>query len=83
MEEKVKVIPLVIGAPGTTHIKFRNWLKENRKLQKSVLLHNAGILQKVLDGVTIKNTGSWKPRNTGRMQIQNQKPKYMQHRGPQ
>ena len=58
MKEKVKVIPLVIGAPGTTHIKFR-------KLQKSVLLHNAGILQKVLDGVTIKNTGSWKPRNTG------------------
>ena len=44
---KVKVIPLVIGALGTTPIKLRNWLKkigiENQitELQKTVLLHTA------------------------------------------
>ena len=52
---KVKVIPLVIGVPGTTPIKLRNWLKEIfietqiNELQKTVLPHTARILRKVLD----------------------------------
>ena len=52
---KVKVIPLVIGVPGTTPIKLRNWLKEIfietqiKELQKTVLPHTARILRKVLD----------------------------------
>ena len=47
---KVKVIPLVISALGTTHIKLGHWLKEIGtetqviKLQKTVLLHTAKIL---------------------------------------
>ena len=51
---KVKVIPLVIGALGKTPIKLRNWLNEIRietqisELQKTVLLHTARILRKVL-----------------------------------
>ena len=52
---KVKVIRLEIGAPGTTPIKLRNWLKEIgietqiTELQKTVLLHTARILRKVLE----------------------------------
>ena len=52
---KVTVIPLVIGVPGTTPIKLRNWLKEIfietqiNELQKTVLPHTARILRKVLD----------------------------------
>ena len=52
---KVKVIPLEIGALGTTPIKLRNWLKEIgietqiTELQKTVLLHTARILRKVLE----------------------------------
>ena len=52
---KVKVIPRVIGVPGTTPIKLRNWLKEIfietqiNELQKTVLPHTARILRKVLD----------------------------------
>ena len=52
---KVKVIPLVIGVPGTTPIKLRNLLKEIfietqiNELQKTVLPHTARILRKVLD----------------------------------
>ena len=52
---KVKVIPLMIGALGLTSIKLRNWLKEIgiktqiTELQKTVLLHTARILQKVLE----------------------------------
>ena len=44
---KVKVIPLVMGALGTTSIKLQNWLKEIGietqipELQKTVLLHTA------------------------------------------
>ena len=51
---KVKTIPLVIGALGTTAIKLRNWIKEIGietkiiELQKTALLHTAQILQKVL-----------------------------------
>ena len=42
---KAKVIPLAIGALGTTPIKLRNWLKEKgietqvTELKKTVLLH--------------------------------------------
>ena len=45
----------MIGALGTTPIKLRNWLKEIcietqiTELQKTVLLHTAQILQKVLE----------------------------------
>ena len=52
---KVKVIPLVIGALGTTPIKLKNWLKEIvietqiTELQKTVLLYTARILRKVLE----------------------------------
>ena len=52
---KVKVIPLVIGAIGATPIKSRNWSKERgietqiTELQKTVLLHTAQILLKVLE----------------------------------
>ena len=52
---KFKVIPLVIGALGTTFIKLRNWLKEIgtgtqiMELQKTLLLHTAQILQEILD----------------------------------
>ena len=51
---KVKVIPLVIGALGTTPVKFRNWLKEIgitqiTELQKTVLLHTTRILRKTLE----------------------------------
>ena len=44
---KVKLMLLVIGALGTTPIKFRNWLKgigietQITELQKTVLLHSA------------------------------------------
>ena len=47
---KVKVIPLVIGALGTTPIELRNWLKEIDietqrteipELQQTFLLHTA------------------------------------------
>ena len=47
---KVKVVPL-----GTTTIKLRNWSKEIGiktqmiELQKTLLLHNAQILQKVFE----------------------------------
>ena len=52
---KVKVIPLVIGALGTAPIKLRSWLKEIAietqitELQKTLLLHTARILRKVLE----------------------------------
>ena len=52
---KVKVIPFEIGAIGTTPIKLRNWLKEIgietqiTELEKTVLLHTARILRKVLE----------------------------------
>ena len=52
---KVKVIRLEIGALGTTPIKLGNWLKEIgietqiTELQKTVLLHTARILRKVLE----------------------------------
>ena len=52
---KVKVIPLVIVTLGTTPIKLRSWLKEIgieiqiTELQKTVLLHTARILRKVLE----------------------------------
>ena len=51
---KVKVIPIVIGALGAIPIKLRNWLKEigietQTELQKTVLLHTARILRKVLE----------------------------------
>ena len=52
---KVKVIRLEIGALGTTPIKLKNWLKEIgietqiTELQKTVLLHTARILRKVLE----------------------------------
>ena len=50
---KVKVIPLVIDAIGTTPIKLRNCLKEigietQIDLQETVFLHTTQILQKVL-----------------------------------
>ena len=53
--KKVKVIPLVIGTLGTILRKLRKWLKElgietqTTELQKTVLLHTAQILQKVLE----------------------------------
>ena len=55
MEHKSQVIPVVIGTPGTTPKKLRNWLKEIgietqiTKLQEIVLLHTAQILLKVLE----------------------------------
>ena len=51
----VKVIPLALGALWTTPIKLRNWLKEIdietqiTEVQKTVLLHTAWILRKVLE----------------------------------
>ena len=51
---KVKVIPLVIDAIGTTPIKLRNCLKEIgietqiTDLQETVFPHTTQILQKVL-----------------------------------
>ena len=53
--KKVKVIPLVIGTLGTTLRKLRKWLKElgietqTTELQKTILIHIAQILQKVLE----------------------------------
>ena len=52
---KVEVIPLVVGALGTTPIKLRNWLQEIvietqiTELQKTALLQTHRILQKVLE----------------------------------
>ena len=51
---KVKVIPIVIGALEAIPIKLRNWLTEigietQTELQKTVLLHTARILRKVLE----------------------------------
>ena len=52
---KVKVTPLLIGAPGTITIKLRNWLREIgiktqiTEVQKTVLLHTVQILPKVLE----------------------------------
>ena len=52
---EVKVIPVVIDAWVTTLIKSRSWLKEIgvetqiTELQKTVLLHTAQILWKVLE----------------------------------
>ena len=52
---KFKVIPLVIGALGTTLTKLRNWLKEIGietqiiELQKTLLLHTPQILREVLE----------------------------------
>ena len=52
---KVKFMPLVIGALGTTPIKLRNWLKkigietQITELQKTALLHTARILRKILE----------------------------------
>jgi len=53
--KNVKVIPVIIGALGTTPSRLRKRLKEigiNTKivdLQKTVLLHSARILRKVLE----------------------------------
>ena len=52
---KVKVIPLVIFALGTSPIKLRNWSKEIgiqtqiTELQKTALLNTARILRRVLE----------------------------------
>ena len=53
---KVKVIPLRIGARGTTPITLGNWIKEIdtetqiTQLQKTVFLHTSNqILRKVLE----------------------------------
>ena len=52
---KVMVIPLVTGGLGMTPIKLKNWLKkiaietQITELQKTVLLHTASILRKVLE----------------------------------
>ena len=52
---KVKVIPLGIVAQGTTPITLGNWIKEIdtetqiTQLQKTVFLHTAQILRKVLE----------------------------------
>ena len=52
---KVKVIPIVIGALGTTPKRLEKWLREInveckvQELQKTVILNSARILRKVLE----------------------------------
>ena len=53
--KKVKVTPLVLGTLGTTPTKLRKWLREIgietqiSELEKTVHIHTAQILPKVLD----------------------------------
>ena len=65
----VKVIPVVVGALGTTTKKLKQWLSdigiETRivKLQKTIILYSARILQNVLEVCRVLLTQNLKKFN--------------------